>query len=198
VAKQLITVLGIAICAGIIALGLFVVALPTALQAQSVDSQTDLVADSNSAFEAQVDRLEQEAERQEEIDASVAALRRQIPATNQFDDVFEVVATAAVAANVSITSAVVGEVGSFAPRTADAAAQDAGTGGVADDAANGAGRAQATFTIGVSAPGMDSATAFLDELRKGPRLLSIVKTTATGSGVVDLQIDALTYVDSEE
>ena len=46
---------------------------------------------------------------------------------------------------------------------------------------------------------MAAATAFLDALRAGPRLLSsITATTAdTGEGGIMVQISALTYVDSE-
>ena len=46
---------------------------------------------------------------------------------------------------------------------------------------------------------MAQATAFLDALRAGPRLLSSVIATSTqsGAGDVDIQISALTYVDAE-
>jgi hypothetical protein len=199
--KQLITILGIVICGGIIALGIIAVALPTVLQAQTVDGQTASVAADNATYQAQVDALRIAAERQDEIDASVAELRTQIPATNQFDDVFEVIGRAAVDANVSIVNATAGEVTAFAPRTAEVAAADPGETPAADGSDQSeavSGRAQASFSINVSAPDMTSATRFLDALGDGPRLISNITVSATGSGVVDVQIQALTYIDSEE
>ena len=51
----------------------------------------------------------------------------------------------------------------------------------------------------MTAADMDQATAFLDALRAGPRLLSSITatTTQTGEGSVDVQVTALTYVDAE-
>ncbi|MHC3000388.1 hypothetical protein [Microbacterium sp. HJ5] len=198
--KQLITLLGLIISVGVVALGFFVVALPTLLQSQSVDAQTTSVAADNAVYQAQVDSLSEAAERQSEIDASVAALRGQIPATNQFDDVFEVIGRAATVANVSIVSAAAGEVTPFMPRTAEVAAADPDETTAAEAAEESVavdGRAQAAFAIDVSAPDMASATRFLDELGEGPRLLSTITVSAAGAGVVDLQIQALTYIDSE-
>lgn len=197
--KQLITLIGLVICAGIVALGFVVVALPTALQAQSVDAQTTSVAADNAVYQAQVDSLREAAERQDEIDASVAALRAEIPATNQFDDVFEVIARAATAAEVSIVSATAGEVTPFVPRAAatDDDAADAPAAEGSEEVEVVEGRAQAAFTISVTAPDMDHATEFLDQLGAGPRLLSNITVTTTGADVVDLQIQALAYVDSE-
>ena len=46
---------------------------------------------------------------------------------------------------------------------------------------------------------MAQATAFVDALRAGPRLLNSMAVTMTqsGEGTVDVQITALTYVDEE-
>ena len=62
-----------------------------------------------------------------------------------------------------------------------------------------AGRQQVDFAISVTAADMAQATAFLDALRAGPRLLSSITATATqtGEGSVDVQVSALTYVDAE-
>ena len=50
------------------------------------------MAATNELYQSQVDQLREEEERLGEIDASVAGLRAQMPATGQLDDVFEIVA----------------------------------------------------------------------------------------------------------
>ncbi len=61
------------------------------------------------------------------------------------------------------------------------------------------GRQQVDFEIQATADDMAQATAFLDALRSGPRLLSSISAIATGApaGTVDVQISALTYLDAE-
>lgn len=225
--KHLVTAIGLIASLGVIALGVFLVAMPLYFQAVGVQGQTATVADTNAIYQAQVDGLRQDEERLAEIDANVAALRSQIPAAGQLDDVFEVVARAAEASGIAITAVTAGEQVAFVARTgvtdADAAAPapapapttegtdaatdaatatpDAGattTPGAAGPAA-GAGREQVDFVIQATAADMAQSTAFLDALRAGPRLLSNVTATATqsGAGTVDVQISALTYIDAE-
>lgn len=116
--KQLITVIGLIVSLGVIAVGVALVALPMWVQSLAVDTETASVANTNALYEAQVQGLEAEQARQGEIDASVAALRTQIPASNQLDDVFEVIGRAAAKAGVTITSATAGEPAAFVERTA--------------------------------------------------------------------------------
>jgi hypothetical protein len=209
--KQLITVIGLIVSLGIVALGVSLVAAPLVAQALSVDVQTSTVASSNAAYEAQVANLQEQQKRQGEIESSVAALQQQIPGSDQFDDVFEVVGRAAETSGVVIVSITAGDIVAFTPRTAadvantsgaaptaspepsptatDGASADAGApDGASTDAAPSAtapaagGRQQVDFAIAVTASDMDQVTAFLDALRAGPRLLSTVKTSATTSG----------------
>ena len=146
----------------------------------------------------------------------------QIPATGQLDDVFEVVARAAEASGVSLTAVTAGEQVVFVVRTGteDAAAvpapapeptpeataeategTDAASEATATTAAPAtpAGRQQVDFVISATAADMAQATAFLDALRTGPRLLNSVTATSSqsGEGTVDLQVSALTYIDEE-
>ena len=93
--KQLISVIGLIVTLGVVALAILLVAVPMWVQSLAVDTQTDGVANTNAIYQAQVDALEAEKERQDEIDASVAQLRTQIPGVNQLDDVFEVIGRAA-------------------------------------------------------------------------------------------------------
>ena len=225
--KHLVTALGLIISLGVIALGVFLVALPVYFQAVTVDGQTATVASTNAIYQAQVDNLRAEEDNLDQINADVAELRSQIPATAQLDDVFEVVGQAAEASGVSITSVTAGEKVAYVVRTGvvddESAAvapapeptpapttegTDAATGDTATvpDAATGAGvvtaapgRQQVDFVISATAADMAQATAFLDALRAGPRLLNNVTATATqsGEGTVDIQITALTYVDEE-
>lgn len=116
--KQLINLIGIIVCVGILALGLAVVALPIYFQSLATGSQTAQVAQSNDIYQLQVDGLRVEEQRMAEIEASVAQLRGQIPATNKLDDVFELVARAASGANVQVQTITAGENAAFAVRTA--------------------------------------------------------------------------------
>lgn len=218
--KHIVTAIGLIISLGVIALGVFLVALPTYFQAVGVDAQTANVAGTNAVYQAQVDHLREQEARLDEINAEVAGMRTQIPARPQLDDVFEVVARAAEASGISLTAVTAGDPVPFATRTgtvdeAEPAAQpdataadatestDALTGAAGADApateAPASGRTQVDFAISAKALDMGQVTAFLDALRAGPRLLSSVTvTTSTSSeGTIDVQISALTYLDTE-
>ncbi|WP_162564216.1 MULTISPECIES: hypothetical protein [Microbacterium] len=225
--KHLVTAIGLVISLGVIALGVFLVALPLYFQAVSVDAQTATVANTNAVYQAQVDSLTAEQENLDTINANVAQLRSQIPPTAQFDDVFEVVGRAAQGSGVAITAVTAGEQVAYATRTSaaddDAAAAAApapeATEGATDpatetatdpaagtspaatapDATAGTARQQADFVISATAADMDQATAFVEALRAGPRLLNSMSVTMTesGEGTVDIQIAALTYIDEE-
>ncbi|MBD3940687.1 hypothetical protein IF188_03110 [Microbacterium sp. NEAU-LLC] len=220
--KQLVTVIGLIVSLGVIALGVFLVAMPLYFQAVGVDGQTATVASTNAIYQAQVDDLHEQEANLDQINSDVSQLRAQIPADGQLDDVFEVVGTAATDTGVQLTAVTAGEQVAFVTRTGategDAAtapapeptpaATDAATDGTATGTvdAGGAvagavpdGRQQVDFTISATAPDMNTATAFLDELRAGPRLLSSITATTSqsGEGSVSVQISALTYVDEE-
>ena len=81
-------------------------------------------------------------------------------------------------------------------------ATDTDTGTTTEDAhavATAGGRQQVDFAIHATATDMAQASAFLDALRAGPRLLNGIIATATqaGGGAISVQIDALTYIDAE-
>lgn len=224
--KHLVTAIGLIVSLGVIALGVFLVAMPLYFQAVAVDAQTATVASTNALYQAQVDELTAQQENLDEITANVAGLRSQIPATGQYDDVFEVVGNAAAASGVAITSVTAGEQIVYTTRTgategdpaaaatapapgatdaatdpnaaADANATDVNV-APAPDAAVAAGRQQVDFVISATAADMAQATAFVDALRAGPRLLNSMAVTMTqsGEGTVDIQITALSYVDEE-
>jgi len=218
--KGIITVIGLVVSVGIVVLALVLGALPVYLQSVAVDVQTASVANTNAVYQAQVDNLRAEQENLDTINASVAGLRAQIPASAQLDDVFEVIGRAAEEADVDIVSISAGQQVAFTPHagvvdenappsadsstdatggSADGTGVDDGTGtGDAQTPAPASGRQQVDFAIQVTAPDMDHVTDFLDQLRAGPRLLSSISATAvTGDEGLTVQVSALTYVDSE-
>jgi hypothetical protein len=225
--KGIITIIGLVVSIGIVVLAIVLGALPVYLQSVSVDAQTATVADTNAVYQAQVDHLRAEQENLETINASVAGLRAQIPATAQLDDVFEVIGRAAESAEVDIVSITAGQQVAFTPHAGegdetatpaedtstdatDGTTDGTGTDGTGTDGTGtgesaapapdeaASGRQQVDFAIQVSAPDMRGVTAFLDALRAGPRLLSSISaTTTTGDDGITVQVSALTYVDSE-
>lgn len=219
--KQLITALGLVVSLGVVALGLFLVAMPIYFQSVTVDGETAQVANVNAIYQAQVDMLHEQSQSLDQINASVTGLRAQIPATGQYDDLFEVIANAAATSQVTITAVTAGTQTVFtsptgsgaggvatapAPAPTPAPTDPAGTDGSTEPGAfqgvagsSSSGRQQIDFAIQVDAADMSQATAFLDALRAGPRLLSNVTATSTqtGQGAVSVQVMALAYVDSE-
>lgn len=223
--KHFITAIGLIVSLGVIALGAFLVALPLYFQGVGTDVQTASVADTNAIYQTQVDYLTAEQENLEEINAEVSSLRSQIPAAGQLDDVFEVVGRAAEASRVTINTVTAGQPTPFIvrtdatdasepavseqspdPATTDPAtdtttSDDSGTTGSTPEtpSTTGTGREQVDFIIVATGTDIAQAVAFVDALRSGPRLLSniTVRTTQTSAGTVDVQVSALTYVDSE-
>lgn len=156
--KQIITLIGLIISLGVIALGTALIALPTLLQSLAVDAETTAVASGNDAYQLQVDQLSEEQARQTEIDASVAALRAQLPGTPQLDDIFEIVGTAATASGVTLTSITAGDSVPFALRTSP------------------------TDTSGQAAEGTTPAPTPAPTSSEAPADASADGTTSTGTG----------------
>jgi hypothetical protein len=210
--KQLINLIGIVVCAGILGLAVAVVALPIYFQSLATGTQTAQVDQTNDAYQIQVDGLRAQEERMGEIEASVAELRTQIPAANELDDVFELVARSSSEANVQVQTITAGENAAFAVRTAPLAigeepeapapaeTTDPTTGEATDPTATPAepppaepapvpvegapleGRQQVDFTITVTATQLQDAVGFLDRLRSGPRLLTAIDSTVIPTG----------------
>lgn len=219
--KQLINAVGLIVSLGVIALGIALVALPMWVESLAVDTETATVADTNDLYQAQVDALEAEQQRLGEIESSVESLRAEIPATDQFDAVFEVIGRAADAAGVTLVSATAGTPAEFIVRTGpvepgegeaseaasateeetamaedDVVAADAGEALPEDVPLSG--RQQVDFAIQITANDMAQATRFLDALRAGPRLLDSITATSTQTGTaVEVEVSALAFVDSE-
>lgn len=218
--KTLITTIGLLVSIGVVALGLFLVALPLYVQSLGVDGQTASVQSTNALYQAQIDGLREQEENLDAINRSVADLRSEIPETGQLDDVFEVIGRAAESSQVTITSISAGVQAPFAVRTGagvvgapeplpepDATTDpesgdpdaDAGAGdGTAVVPPPTTGRQQVDFSIQVTVSDMDQVTTFLDAMRAGPRLLSSVTAEAiqASDGGITVTITAMTYLDS--
>jgi hypothetical protein len=135
-AKGLITAIGLVVSIGIVLLAVVLGALPIYLQSAAVDAQTATIANSNAVYQAQVDNLHAQQENLDAINASVAGLRAQIPATGQLDDVFEVIGRAAASADVAIVSISAGQQVAFTPHAGDVEDAAATTSEAPTDAAS--------------------------------------------------------------
>ena len=225
--KQFINIAGILLVVVVLTAGIALIALPMFSQAQATQAQTATVEQTNSVYQAQIDALSADEARSDEIDASLAALRTEIAATPQLDDVFEIVATAAEANQATIESVVAAEPTAFAarPPVVDAgglgrpvaapeeSAEQAETTGETDaesstDAAADAAAAptpsdtdslgpqqEVMVTIVVTVPDANTAAAFIDALRVGPRLI-----LPTDNALADgkLTVKALAFIRTED
>lgn len=123
--KQLINLLGVVVIIAILVAGITLIALPLYTSAQTTDVSTRTVAQSNDVYGIQVAQLSAESERIDEIESSVAQLRRQISSIPQLDDVMSIVMAASAGTGATVESVTVGEIESFEPRTGAAADQAA-------------------------------------------------------------------------
>ncbi|NLP85915.1 hypothetical protein HF576_18955 [Microbacterium sp. CFH 90308] len=123
--KQLINVIGIVVCLGVVILAVVLVAMPMFFQSLTTAGESVQVERTNDLYQAQVDTLDAESERMDEIAASVDALRAEIPAANRLDDVFELVAASAARSDVSVQTITAGEDAGFTVRTEPLALADA-------------------------------------------------------------------------
>lgn len=236
--KQLINLIGILVSVAVLALGVFLVAMPLATQALAVNGQAQHVAQTNMLYQAQVDALTKAKANKAETDAAVVALRAQIPASPQLDQVFDLVARASESTGATITSVTAGTQAAFVATTsastaggsqpqpapspspsataagivgqaqqdrnqsnAQTAQTNAALGastaaGAAGTGASGQSRTQIPFAIVITATNMDQATAFLDALRSGPRLLANIKSVVIQNGPsIQASISAIAFVD---
>jgi len=118
VTKQLITLIGALVSIAIVVLAVVFGVLPLVGQSFTALSSTSQVAATNATYRTQITELQKQKQRKAEIDASVDALRGQIPASPELDQVFDIVATSAQASGAALTSATRGDLAPFAPRTA--------------------------------------------------------------------------------
>lgn len=142
--KQLINLLGILVVVVVLVMGVALIGMPMFAQAQTINSNADSVDQSNAVYQTQIDTLSAANDRIDEIDGNLAALRGEIAAAPQLDDIHEIVDVAAKAADVRIESVVAGEVEQWTPRTAvDTAGNPVAEAGASAEAPDPATSAQA-------------------------------------------------------
>ncbi|WP_100812893.1 hypothetical protein [Microbacterium lacus] len=207
ISKQFVTLIGAVLAVGILAAGVFLIALPLAGQASATTTDADMVAQTNLGYETQIAGLRESEADLAEIEASVAELQREIPAEPHLDDIFEIVATAANTAGVSIVTASIGDTTAWTPRaaltsdslvftdgasdssdpavtdgateTGDATTDETPTDGSVTDGATPPTepKVQIGFTVTLISPSPAQAQLFIDALGDGNRLVSIVHST---------------------
>lgn len=212
--KQFINVIGAVLVLAVLVAGIALIAVPMWSQSQATDASTRGVAQTNSLYQAQIDQLSAAEARGEEIDAHLADLRAEIAPFTRLDDAFEIIIAAADKHELVIESATAGDPEPFAARAAiveemPAAAPPASADEPAEPNAEGAAptaeaptpasdessaQQQVAMTITVAVPEAAAATAFIDDLRVGPRLMSIIDATFSGES---LTVTALTYIRTE-
>jgi hypothetical protein len=205
--KSLINLLGAVACVGLLILGVVLLVVPQVSQAQAVQAQTATVDQTNDIYQIQVDALREAEQRFDEIQASVADLRGEIPATNRLDDVFELIAEAATTADSTVVSITAGGAAPYVERTrpspADESSEasaptdgtDSGEGGSEPAPGLANGGTQVDFVVSVSAPQFSDVVRFLDALRAGPRLFSTIETVVNPSGTgFTVNLTGLTFV----
>ena len=115
--KQLITLLGVLLTVAVLAIAVMVGVVPLTAGVLGAYAQRQLVASTNAGYESQIAELRTQAERIDEIEQSVAALRAQIPAAEQLNEVFERIARSEESAGVQVVSVTRGDLLPYAPRT---------------------------------------------------------------------------------
>jgi TolA-binding protein len=222
--KSLINLLGALVCVVLLILGVVLLVVPQLSQAQDVQAQTQTVDQTNDIYQVQVDALREAEQRFDEIQASVADLRTEIPATNRLDDVFELIAEAATTANSTVVSITAGGASAYVERTQPLAIgevpaapespaegdtttdgttegadtdQSAATPAPAPGPASGA--VEVDFVVSVTATQFSDVIRFLDALRAGPRLFSAIDTVVNPNGpAFTVNLTGLTFVYPEE
>ncbi len=199
--KQFINIIGVVIVVAVLIAGVALIALPMWSQAQTTDASTRNVAQTNAMYQAQIDQLSAAEARIDEIDAHIAGMRTEITAFSKLDDVFDIVVEAAEKHELVLDKVTASDSEPFASRgtgasTAPADGNDGGTdaGSPASDPPSG--QRQIAVTIEVPVPDAVTATAFIDDLRVGPRLVLPIDAALNSSNNT-LTVTVLTFIRTE-
>lgn len=216
--KQIISLIGGLVAAGVLVLAFIVGVVPQLTAANSTNSQADQVDATNRAYQVQITSLRKAEDTIDETRASVAQLHTQISSEPLNWQVFRQIAAAADASNATVQSITADDPGPFVKQTgpvtagsptpgpsptpsatASAGSNDGTSATTTPSASNAAdSRQQVPFTIAVTVRDAKAAIEFLDGLRQGPRLISTVSTAASSSSENSLSLDvnALAFVEA--
>ncbi|MBD7958083.1 hypothetical protein H9651_10570 [Microbacterium sp. Sa4CUA7] len=219
--KQIVNLLGAVFVAGVVVAGVTLGALPLYGNAQANDESTRSVAQTNDIYDIQLQQLTADAVRIAEIDANVAALRAEIPARPQLDDLHEIVVGAAADVGARIVSVVAVEpvpwtarpslgeqTAPAAPAVVDVNASDEEEAETDDAAAEPAPppvpdavspQQQVRVTISVEVADTQQAAAFVDALGRGPRLIGVESAVVAGeNNELTLTVTVQTFIRTED
>ncbi len=201
--KQLINLIGILVSVAILALGVFLVAVPLAGQALGTYANADQVDKTNQLYQKQVDALTTAKKSKDQTDAAVAALRDQIPATPLLDQVFDLVAQSAQASGATVSSIAAGTPATFVARTdatslgdqkaapAPSPSPSASAGGVVGDAQQTAGQANAQTAQTNAATGATTTGGSTGSSATRTQIDFSITVSATSIDQVTAFLDAL-------
>lgn len=218
--KQLISLLGVVLVLGIVGGGTALVALPAWNGAQTTDASARAVAQTNDIYAIDVQRLATARDDFTGTEAELASLRSEIADMPRLDDVYEIVVAAAAETGTTVTGFTAADIEPWVRRgevtsapSADGTVTEAEA--VEEEAAVDPNTAelpgspdeavatkeatspqqQVSVTIEVTAADAATATAFMDALGRGPRLLALIDSTLD-EGV--LTVTALAFIRTED
>lgn len=205
VSRRVINLAGALLVLVVFAAGVMLFAVPAYLQAGEIDGQRRAIETSNAQLSAEITALQKQQAQLPEIEQQLDKLREQIPSIPQLDDISALVVTSAATAQASVSRLDFGEPVAFEPNSQQVAAPlgspsspqataapegNAAAGQSSSDTSGSqansstdttqSDKLQYPVTIEVTADNADKLVSFLDELRKGPRLLHINNVSLTG------------------
>lgn len=116
--KQLVNLGGILVVVVLLVAGFALVAMPMYTQAQTTDAQTRNVAQTNSIYEQQIARLSSAQSQIDDIDESLASMRKEIAAIPRLDDVHALIAAGAEDIDMRVESVSIDAAAPWIPRDA--------------------------------------------------------------------------------
>lgn len=215
--RRLLNLIGSLVVLGALLAGTVLIALPVYVESFELRNEEARIAASNQLLASQIAGLQTQEAELPAIEKELARLARQVAVRPQLDDVTGLVVNAAREVGAEVESVDFGEPGAFVPRSTETVvaglpqtavevrralggngeAAPAETTGEAD-AANST-ELQFPVTIVVSTKDAGGAIRFLDEIRRGPRLIQITTAiaatdTADSKDQVTLTVTGFVFV----
>lgn len=194
--KRTLNLLGLLVIVAVFGLGTLLFAKPMLDGVLAANREISTTEQTNQQYQTKLTELVAAEDDREQLERNLAKLRQELPATPETGSVLQVIENALAAQGLQIQSYTVGESFDFAPRLdpnaeegaqpaapveepapapseAAAATEDPAATGSAPEAVPTEPRQQFEVTLEVSVLDEATATAFLDALQRGPRLLLV-------------------------
>jgi hypothetical protein len=210
-ARALINLSGLAAMVVIVLVGLLTFAAPQVTEAFTTQQNKRNTEQTNSMLAIQLASLQQEQQNLTAIQNVLAQLRRQIPAEQKLDQVFEEIINAASATSAEIVSINAGSQAQWIPRSSSAANSlvSRTAGGEAEELPDPTSpdpndpKKSVSFNVIANVKDISSAGRLLDSLANAWRLLSIESVSineAPGEGagmLINLNLATFVFVGSQ-